>query len=128
MSVPPYALAAAQGMVDRLAQADADVLGRVVVVDPQVTLAGNVQVNKRVAGEKLQHVIEKSDTGRDLGSALAVEIEPQANVGLAGRADDLGDAMRLVLIQGSKSFGFRRQRERPNDCNRSGRLRLKPLP
>ena len=33
----------------------------------------------------------KPDAGRDLGASLAVEVEHQADVGLAGLADDLGE-------------------------------------
>ena len=59
--VAPDARPVAQRPVDRLAQADAHVLGRVVVVDVEVARARDRQVHQRVPGEELEHVVEEAD-------------------------------------------------------------------
>ena len=56
----------AERPVDRLAQADPDVLGRVVGVDVEVARARDRQVHQRVPGEELEHVVEEPDPRRDL--------------------------------------------------------------
>ena len=63
-----------------LAERDADVLDRVVLIDVEV--AGGVQreVEAAVPREQLQHVIEKTDAGADVVASLAVEDQPAANL------------------------------------------------
>jgi hypothetical protein len=56
-----------KGSIDRLAKADSHILGRVVSVDTQVTRASDAQVDESVAGEQLEHVVEKADSRRDFG-------------------------------------------------------------
>ena len=99
MAVPADPRPVAQRPVDRLAQADPDVLGRVMAVDVQVAGAGDRQVHQGMPGEQLEHVVEKPDPRRDLGSPLAVQVEPQADVGLASRSHDLGG----TLVERSRS-------------------------
>jgi len=53
----------AQGPGQRLAQCDADVLGRVVRVHLQVTTRLAEDVQQGVASEQLQHVVEEADAG-----------------------------------------------------------------
>ena len=68
----------AQGLLQRLAEADAHVLDRVVLIDVQVALGLNVQVDRRVLGQQRQHVIEEADAGGDLRCARAVEVQLEA--------------------------------------------------
>ena len=93
MAIAPDPRPVAQRPVDRLAQADAHVLGRVMPVNMQVARAGDRQVHQRMAGEQLEHVVEEPDPRRDLGPPLAVQVELQADVGLASLAHDLGDCV-----------------------------------
>ena len=60
--------AVAERLRERLAEHDADVLGRVVLVDVEVALRRDRQVDQAVPGELLQHVVEEADAGRDLGA------------------------------------------------------------
>ena len=48
-------------------------------------------------GKELEHVVEKTDPRGDPGLALAVQVEPQADVGLASRASDFGDSCAIEL-------------------------------
>ena len=75
----------AQRPVQRLAQADRDVLDGVVRIHVQVALRLHRQIEQAVVGEQGQHVIEKADAGAHLRLAPAVEAQGQVDVGLAGR-------------------------------------------
>ena len=99
MAIPADPRAIRQRAVDRLPQADADVLGRVMAVDVQVSLASDRQVHERMAGEQLEHVVEKADSRRDLAPPLTVKIERQADVGFAGRPGDLGRSVRGAHVK-----------------------------
>ena len=57
------------------AEGDADVLDGVVVVDVQVAGGADVEVDQRVAGELVEHVVEEADAGRVVVPAGAVEVE-----------------------------------------------------
>ena len=73
-------------MLKRLAEDDADVLGGVVLVDMEVALGLDGEVDEAVAGDLLEHVVEEADAGRDLGTAGAVEVDADRDVGLLGLA------------------------------------------
>ena len=75
---------------------DAHVLHRVMLIDVQVAARLEIQVEAAVPGEKLQHVIEKANAGRDLVSAAAVQIQAPADIGLGGLAMQ-GCAMRAFM-------------------------------
>jgi hypothetical protein len=57
----------------RLAERDADVLDRVVLVDVEVARGVQRQVEAAVPREQLEHVVEEADAGADVVAALAVE-------------------------------------------------------
>jgi hypothetical protein len=40
------------------------------------------EVQERVTGQRLQHVIEEPDAGLDVGLTPAVQIDPDAEIGL----------------------------------------------
>jgi hypothetical protein len=101
----------------------------VVGVHVQVAAAAHVQVEAAVGREGGEHVIEEADAGRDPGAALAVQIEGEADVGLAsscvyGRSLDImpsriasppsacRSAARKASFSGSEPTLTRRQRER----------------
>ena len=94
---PAHAGAVAERLVERLAERDRDVLDGVVGVDPQVALAGERDVDQRVARERGQHVVEKADSGGDGRGAGAVD--RHAAVDLRSRtcaARRAGDPARLA--------------------------------
>ena len=68
----------AERLVERLPEAEPDVLDEVVRV--AVDVAGRLQreVEACVLGERLEHVVEHPDAGRDLVRAGAVELERRA--------------------------------------------------
>ena len=89
---------------DRLANDDAGVLGRVMKVDVQVTLGFEGDVDQRVAGELLQHVVEEADAGGNVIGARAIEIDGRLDLGLLGGALDgsLPLHARSALLAGGR--------------------------
>ena len=59
-----------------------------VLVDVEVAAGEQLEVEAAVEGEERQQVIEKADPGRDARVAGAVEVEHEAERGLAARARD----------------------------------------
>ena len=93
----------AEGLLHRLAQADADVLDRVVLIDVQIALGLDRQIESPVPREQLQHVVEKADARFPRARAAAVEVQLQADLGFAGGAVDV--AVRAIFpfsIAGTK--------------------------
>src|SRR5207253_3823421 len=72
--------------------ADPDVLHRVVRAGVQVAAGSDDQVEVTVAGDQVEHVVEEPHAGHALAGALAIQTEADVDVGLAGRAVDLGGA------------------------------------
>ena len=66
----------------RLAEHDADVLDRVVLIDVEVAGRVQRQVEAAVPREQLEHVIEEADAGADVVAALAVDDQPSADLRL----------------------------------------------
>src|SRR5690606_36971946 len=86
------ALLVADGLADRLAESNADIFHRVVEIDVQVALAGDIHVDERVARKLIEHVIEEADAGRHFMRAGAIEIDRDGNLGLVGLAGNGGGA------------------------------------
>src|SRR5262249_33359540 len=82
IGVTSNALLVAERLFDGLPQRDADVFSGVVVVDVEIAPCRNTHVDARVARQKIQHVVEKTDAGRDGGLAGAVEIDGDVDIGL----------------------------------------------
>src|SRR5713226_5005044 len=51
-----------------------------MIVDFQIALAGNFQIEQRMFGEELEHVIEKRQAGADSRAAIAIQIQLDAHV------------------------------------------------
>ena len=82
----------AERLLHRLAERDADILGGVVVVDMQVAHRLDRDVDARMPGQQIEHMVEEADAGRDVGHAGAVEVHGDLDVGLFGLALDGGRA------------------------------------
>ena len=108
------AAAIAQGLGQRLAHGDAHVLVGVVVVDVGVTDGADLQIQQAVAGQLVQHVVQKRHTRTHLTLAAAIQVEPDPHIGLAG------DAMDLACSHGSD------RRTGWDQLTRSCRRRLDP--
>ena len=78
--------------MQRLAESDADVFDRVVLIDVQIALGLHVQIDRRVLRQQREHVIEEADAGGNLALPRAVEIQLDANLGFGGFAIDGGGA------------------------------------
>ena len=85
-----------------LAEHDAGIFGRVVLVDVEVAFGLEGNVDQRMAGELLDHMVEEADAGRDVVGAGAVEIDRGGNRGLFGPAGDArpacGGALGVKLV------------------------------
>src|SRR4029079_16167535 len=81
--------AVAERAVERLPEDDADVLDGVMRPGLEVAIGADAETEAAVAAEQVEHVIEEADPGRR--AALApVEVERDADIGLAGSALDRG--------------------------------------
>ncbi len=97
-TVALHAALVAHGLTQRLAEGESGIFYGVVLVDAQVAAGLELEVAAGVFGEKIEHVIEKSDAGADLAVAAAVEIDADADLGLASTARDLSPPRRILEI------------------------------
>ena len=72
----------------RLAEHDAAVLGRVVLIDMEIALGLERDVDQGVPRKLLDHMVEEADAGRDLEGAGPIEIDTGRDRGLLGAALD----------------------------------------
>jgi hypothetical protein len=75
-----------QGTIDRLTERDADVFGRMMIVNVQVPRRRDLQVDQRVLGKQVQHVVEEADTTTSFTGTLSIQLDGQVNLGFAGLA------------------------------------------
>ncbi len=99
MPVTPDPLFVAQGLEQRLAERDADVLDGVMRIDLEVTLGLNLQIHQPVAGDLLQHVLEKGHARLQARRTGAVQIQAYLNLRLQCFATDLGLAFRHFAVR-----------------------------
>ena len=81
-----------------LSERDADVFGGVMMVDMEVADRLDRDVDARMAGEQIEHVVEKADPGGDIGHACAVEVHAHLDIGLLGLALDGGAAHENAFL------------------------------
>ncbi len=60
----------------------------VVMIDMQIAVGLYRDVDARMPRQKIEHVIEKADSGRDIGLAGAIQIDRHLNVGFLGFSFD----------------------------------------
>ena len=105
MAVAKDALFVADGLGERLAQGDADVLHGVVVVDVQVALALDVQVDQPVPGDLVKHVLKKRNADIESGLSGAIQVDRGFDLGFQSVALDERDTFghhQLRKIVGRK--------------------------
>jgi hypothetical protein len=117
MAVAADALLVTHRLGHRLAQRDAHVFDRVVAVDVQVAFGLDVQVDQPVAGDLVQHVVEKTDAGGQPGLAGAVKVDADGDLGLGGVAGDFGGARGGGHRE---AFSAPAAARSPRGCRRSG--------
>src|SRR4051812_25721342 len=88
MAVATNASFIAKRLLHRLAQANAHVLDRVMLIDLQVALRLDLQIERPMPSEQLQHVIQKPDARLPPPGPTAVEIQLQLDLRLASLAID----------------------------------------
>ena len=76
----------AERLIERLAEREAAVLDRVVIVDLEVAPAFQGQIEAGVPGQRAEHVVEEADAGCDLRPAGAVEAQLDLDRRLQGLA------------------------------------------
>src|SRR5262245_4093098 len=89
MAVSPNARLVAEGLLHCLSQTNSDILDRVMLIDLQIALCFDFKIQRPMPREKLQHVIQKSNTRLPLPCPAAVEIQLQLDLCLARLAIDL---------------------------------------
>src|SRR6516225_6031818 len=72
--------------VDRFTEGDADVLDGVVLVNLEIAGGLETQIEAAVARDEIQHVIEETNSRRDVRLAAAIEAEAQIDLRLFGVA------------------------------------------
>ena len=77
-------LAIAQRFVQRAAQADRHVFDGVVRVDVQIAGGLDRQIKQPMMRDMVQHVIEETDPGGDVGCARAVQVQRQRDLRFVG--------------------------------------------
>ena len=60
----------AESVFERLAQSQADIFDRVMIVDFEIALGLDVDIEKTVAAKGVEHVVEKRHAGFDLAWPL----------------------------------------------------------
>ena len=77
MTVADDAFLVSHGLCHRLAQCDAYIFNRVVVIDVGIAHGLDVQVDQAVTGDLVQHVLEERDARLEIGCTAAVQVSPK---------------------------------------------------
>ena len=105
--------AVAERGVEGLAERDRAVLDGVVLVDPEIALAAQLDVGERPEREAREHVVEEAEAGRDARAPAAEEPERAVDARLARGAPHLADAVAADARVGRRAPRRRRARRAP---------------
>jgi hypothetical protein len=83
---PADAASFTQGLIQRLTERDADILGGVVLVHVQVAFGLEGEVETGVPREAVKHVVEKADTCGDVRPARTVQVQQYFHAAFPGLA------------------------------------------
>ena len=86
-----------QRFQDGLPECDAHIFDGVVLIDIQIAFRGNFQIERAVARNQIEHVIEEANARGHARSSATVEIQLQANVGFISLAVNGGGSGHGVL-------------------------------
>ena len=78
----------ANRLAERLPEGNANVFHRVVCIDVQVSLGGDIEIHLTVSGDLIQHMLEKRQPRIEGALAGAVEAKLDRNLRLKGLAAD----------------------------------------
>src|ERR1700733_10454015 len=84
----------AERLRQRLAERDAHILDRVMIVDMAVALSPNFDIDKGMARQLIEHMIEETNAGCNISKARPIEIEANLNARLIRLACDCALAHR----------------------------------
>jgi len=90
--VPSDAFSVAERFCEGLSECDAGVLDSVVEIDLDIALGVDREVGEAVFREEVKHVVQKRDSGGDLGVARAVNLEREGDAGFGGVTLDFSGA------------------------------------
>src|ERR1700743_2436253 len=97
----------AERLLDRLAERDTDIFCGVMVIDMKVAIRLHRDVDARMPGQQIQHMVEKADPGGNLGYACPIEVDGHLDIGLFGLALD-GRGAHETCFSLSKTRPFNR--------------------
>ena len=105
---PEDAFAIPEGGIDGLTESNADVFDGVMLIDVEIAGCFEAQIEPAVAGDKVEHMVEKGDAGGDFGFAAAVEIQAEGDFGFFGDTRDGGGSghgdLSVLLPEQAKKF------------------------
>ena len=96
------ALHVAERLLKRLAQRNPDIFGGVVMIDVQVALGPDRHIDARMPREEIEHMVEKSDSGRDRCAAGPIEIDFNLDISFLGLA--LNDSLAHAEFLYARAF------------------------
>ena len=86
----------AQSAIECLTQADPDIFHRVVLVHVQIAARDQIEIERAVPRDLLEHVIEKADAGINARCSAAVEIQFQLDAGFVRGAVNRCSSHRIA--------------------------------
>ena len=92
VSVSRDAFSVAEGFGEGLSEGDSGVFDGVVKVDFDIAVRFDGQVGEAVFSEQVEHVVQKRDSGGDLGVARAIDLEGEGDAGFCGVTLDFSGA------------------------------------
>ena len=90
MAIAAQALLVAERLGNGLAERDADVFHGVVGIDVQVALGFDFEVDRTVAGDLVEHVVEEGNTSGKAANTGAIKVNFHRDLGLQRIARDFG--------------------------------------
>lgn len=88
----------AERLRERRAQAYAHVFNGMMKIHSKIALGFQLQINERMRGEEIEHVIEEADARGNARFAAALEIERERDIRFVGSARDLCGAIHGLSL------------------------------
>ena len=88
----------AHRLYKRLSQRDASIFDGVMIVYMMIALGADRQVEHRMTGQLIKHMIKKSDTGLIVICTCAIEVEVDGDLGLGSGAGNFGGAHGVLIL------------------------------
>lgn len=75
MTETAYAALVTNRSCQRLTDRDPDILDGVMIVDMQITLAGNAKINQTMTGDLIKHMLHERHTDAHVGNTRSIKIQ-----------------------------------------------------